>query len=330
MLRSLFAAATLAAAALPASAQTVKVATFVPEQSVGVSRVIKPWMEAVEADLPGGVTMRGFWGGTLGKDPFKQFELVRNGVADVTWVLPGYTAGQFPEMSVFELPFLFRDAEEASLVGWRLHERGLLSGLEDVHLVGFFATEPNAVFMTEPIGSLDALEGKKMRSVGEVHAEWLDEMGAAPQTLSSTEMNEALVRGAVDGVVQGWTGMRTFKTLPLVAQAHKTPIGVIPFLLVMNKSAWEGLPEAARDAVMTHGGEAIARAGGEAYEEIGAEIREEIAAEGRIEVVEPDAAALERYRAEAQPVYDWWIETTPNGRAVWDAVQEELAAVRGS
>ena len=99
-------------AATPAvSQELVKVGTFVPEKSVGVSRVIKPWMEAVSADVGGDVKLQGFWGGTLGKSPFKQFELVQNGVADVTWVLPGYTAGQFPEMGLFELPFLFRTAE---------------------------------------------------------------------------------------------------------------------------------------------------------------------------------------------------------------------------
>ena len=57
--------------------ELVKVGTFVPEQSVGVSRVIKPWMESVSADVGEDVKLQGFWGGTLGKSPFKQFELVQ-------------------------------------------------------------------------------------------------------------------------------------------------------------------------------------------------------------------------------------------------------------
>ena len=96
-------------------------------------------------DIGDAAKLQGFWGGTLGKAPTKQYELVKNGVADVTWVLPGYTAGQFPQMGVFELPFLFHNGVEASIVGWKLHEKGLLDGLEDVHLVGFFASEPNAL-----------------------------------------------------------------------------------------------------------------------------------------------------------------------------------------
>ncbi len=218
-------AATLALTIGIAQAQTktIKVAAFVPEKSVGVAKVIKPWMQAVQKDVGNAVRMQGFWGGTLGKSPTKQYELVKNGVADVTWVLPGYTAGQFPQMGVFELPFLFHNAIEASRVGWMLYKQGLLKGFQDVHLVGFFATEPNALFMRTPIANLGDLANKKIRSAGAIQAKWLEELKAAPQTLTSTAMNEALDRGTLDGVVQGWTGMKTFKTLPLVKQAYIVP-----------------------------------------------------------------------------------------------------------
>jgi len=29
-----------------------------------------------------------------------------DGVADIVWTLPGYTAGRFPVIEVFELPFM--------------------------------------------------------------------------------------------------------------------------------------------------------------------------------------------------------------------------------
>lgn len=321
----------LALAGGPAVAQeAIKVATFVPEQSVGVSQVIKPWAEAVQAEAGDAVRIQTFWGGTLGKDPFKQFELVRNGVADVTWVLPGYTAGQFPQMTLFELPFLFRDSVEASVVGWQLHEQGLLDGLEDVHLVGFFAAEPSNVYMKEPIGSIEDLRGKKIRSVGPVHAQWLEIMGAAPQTLDSPEMNEALNRGTIDGVIQSWSGMRTYKTLDLVAQDQEVPVGVIPFLLVMNQAKWESLSPEAQAAVMTHGGAGLAQSAGTAYKAVGEEVRAAVVAEGRIELVTPSEADLARYREMAQPVYDRWLAETPNGEAVLAAATEALEAYRGT
>ncbi|MEM9551413.1 MAG: TRAP transporter substrate-binding protein [Pseudomonadota bacterium] len=326
----LAAAAIAIVGALGASASDlVKVGTFVPEQSVGVSKVIKPWMEAVSAEMGDAVRLQGFWGGTLGKSPFKQFELVQNGIADVTWVLPGYTAGQFPEMGLFELPFLFRTAEEASVVGWQLHERGLLTGFDGVHVLGFFAAEPNAIFMKKKISSLDDLANMKIRSVGGIHAAWLESLGAAPQTLSSAEMNEGLNRGTVDGAIQGWTGMRTFKTLPLVDQAYVVPAGAIPFLLLMNEGKWDSLAPEVQAAMMSHGGLTMAEVGGQAYTDIGAMIREDVTTEGRIEIIEPDAATIDGYASGAQAVHDAWIAETPNGQSVYDAAVELLTQMRG-
>lgn len=324
----LVAGALMTTSAPPAAAQDlIKVGTFVPEKSTGVSRVIKPWMEAVSAETDA-VQMRGFWGGTLGKDPFKQFDLVQNGVADVTWVLPGYTAGQFPEMSLFELPFLFRTAEEASIVGWKLYEQGLLTGFDGVHLIGFFASEPNAIYMAEPIASLDDIAGKKLRSVGPVHANFLETFGAAPQTLSSGEMNEALNRGTIDGVIQSWTGLRTFKTTPLISQEYKVPVGVIPFVLLMNESKWNNLPADAQAAVMKHGGLKMAQMGADGYRATGAAIVADVKAEGRVVFDGPSTPQLDAYGAKAQAVHQWWIARTPNGQAVYDAALAALAELR--
>lgn len=320
----------MASAAESSVAQTlIKVGTFVPAKSVGVSRVIKPWMRSVQAEIGNKATLKGFWGGTLGKNPFKQYELVKNGVADVTWVLPGYTAGQFPQMGLFELPFMFRDAIEASTVGWKLHERGLYQGLANVHLIGFFASAPNALFMRKPIQGLSDVNNLKIRSAGAIHAKWLELVKASPQTLASTQMNEALNRGTIDGVVQGWTGMRTFKTMPLVRQAYTVPVGVIPFVLLMNKNTWNGLPKEVQAAITKHGGLKMARMGGKAYTDIGTSIRAKAKKDGKPQMTIPSPSQMESYRKQAQPVHDWWIRKTKNGRQVYDAALEELKKLRG-
>ena len=306
----------------------IKVGTFVPAKSGGVAKVIKPWMEAVSQEVGDKVTLKGFWGGTLGKSPFKQFELTRNGVIDVSWVLPGYTAGQFPEMGLFELPFLFQTAEEASVVGWRLHEMGLLSGFDGVHVIGFFAAEPNALFMRTKVTGLSELSNKKIRSAGGIHASWLTSLGAAPQTLSSSEMNEALNRGTIDGAIQGWTGMRTFKTMPLVNQAHAVPAGAIPFLLLMNQKKWDSLNPKVQAAIMKHGSMPMAKAGGAAYTALGEQIRADVRKEGRIDIVTPNATTMAQYAQAADSVHRDWIAKTPNGQKVYDAALAILKEIR--
>lgn len=306
----------------------IKVASFTSEKATGVSKVIEPWMDAVSADLGDKVTMRGFWGGTLGKSPFKQFELVQNGVADAAWVLPSYTAGQFPEMGLFELPFLFRNAHEASTTGWKLYEAGLLTGFDGVHVVGFFSTEPNTLFMKQQIETLDGLKDLKIRSAGPIQARWLEEFGAAPQTLSSSEYNEALSRGTVDGVIQGWTGMATFKSFQLVEQSYEVPTGTIPFLFLMNEGKWNSLPAETQAAMSAHGGEAFADLGADAYTDAGEAIIEKITAEGKLNRTKVSEGDLDGYEERSKAVHDWWIERTPNGRVVYDAAVAILADIR--
>ncbi len=69
----LSAAGMLALAAAEAQAVDIRIGTFVPEKSVGVSRVIKPWMAAVAKETGVDVNLRGYWGGSLGRSPFKQY-----------------------------------------------------------------------------------------------------------------------------------------------------------------------------------------------------------------------------------------------------------------
>lgn len=327
------AAATLAGLGVPrlglAAPTTLRVAAFVPEKSFGVSRVIKPWMAAVEKDIGSELRLQGFWGGTLGKDPFKQFELVRNGVADVAWVLPGYTPGQFPEMQVFELPALFENAIEAGVVGWRLYEKGLLKGFDGVRAITIFATEPMGLWMREPIASLDDLRGKKIRSPGAVHARWLEAFGASAETMDSPEMNEMLNRKTLDGAIQGSTGMKTYKSLGLVKQDYRVAMGVIPFLLLVNEKRWNSLSESARKAMIQHGGESSAVAGGKAYEEAGAGIVKELRTEGRMTITEPTPAQLQAWAPRNEAVQQWWSDKSPGGSAIMAEVRAQLKAVRG-
>ncbi len=318
--------------AAPVSAQSaplIKVATFVPEQSVGVSKVIRPWMNAAQQEVGAKARFQGFWGGSLGKDAFKQFDLVRAGVADVAWILPGYHGRQFEDMQLFELPFLFENAREAALVGWQLCEKKLLRGIEDVHLVGFFATEVSNLWLANPIKSLEDLKGKKIRSVGAVHAEWLKAMGASAETMDSPEMNEGLQRRTLDGVIQSWSGMRTFKTFPLVRQSQLAPIGVIPFLLLMNRKTFDGLPKDVQDAIMKYGGDTFAKSAGSAYEDVAQEIRATVEKEGKIQLTELSSAEKAQYAERSQVVHKWWIQKSPNGEKIYAETLALLKKIRG-
>ncbi|MEK9645096.1 MAG: TRAP transporter substrate-binding protein [Alphaproteobacteria bacterium] len=310
-----------------ATAAEIKIGSFVPEKSVGVRTVIKPWLAAVQKEIGDSSKLQGYWGGTLGKSPFKQYELVKNGVADIAWVLPGYTAGQFPELQVLDLPYMASSAKEGSHAGWKLYEAGLLSGFEDTTPIGIWTAAPGHVFSSKPVASIGDLKNMKIRAIGPVHAEWIKSVGAAPQTMSSPQMNTALKRGVLDAVVQGYTGMRTFKTFSLVTHVYEAPVGVIPFILLMNKKRHESLSSAEKAAFKKWGGDTIAKWGGGAYDGETKKIRDQRLAKKDL-VFADFAAEKDTGMKRAQSVHDWWIAKTPNGQKIYNTYKKALEEVR--
>lgn len=311
----------------PAGAQTLRVASFTPEGAVGVQHVMIPWMEAVTAELGDRVEMIPFWGGSLGPNPFEQFNLVRDGVIDVAWVLAGYTPGQFPQLQVTELPFTALSGEEASVTAWRLYETGLVGGTEDVHVLTVWTPDITAIHLNQPIQSLEELAGKSLRTSGGTQALFVETLGAAPQTLGSVEANEAQGRGTIDGQLQGWTGMNTFGGFSVSRAAYNGPFGAAPFLLLMNKATWESLPADVQEVMMRHAGEPLARRGGRAYDEITRGIVERQTAAG-YELVTATEEDVARYLDSFGAVHDTWVAATENGAEVLATYMELIEAYR--
>jgi TRAP-type C4-dicarboxylate transport system substrate-binding protein len=311
-----------------AAENTLRIGSHLNARSTGISQVIKPWADAVRAEASDAVTIVEYWGGSLGKSPGKQFELVRSGVLDIAWILPGYTPGQFPEMGLFELPFLFDTSLEAATVGWQLYDAGLLTGFDGVRLIGFFSTAPNGLFMRRSITTPLELNGLKIRALGAIHSDWLNTLGAAAQTMSGVDMNQALDREIVDGGIQGWSGMRTFGSFPLINQAWDVPVGTTPFLLLINEQSWRRQPQSVKRAMLKHGGLSIARSGGQAYAAINQQIRASLAEAGQPVLMAPDESSQQALVDRSQALHDRWLAGSIDREATYRAAQTFLSRLR--
>ena len=112
---------------------TLKVHHFLPPPSVTHSKFIKPWADKVEADSGGRIKVDIYPAMQLGGKPPQLFDQVRDGVADVVWTVAGYTAGRFPMIEVFELPFVPGSAEATSQAAQSFYETYARDEFADVH-----------------------------------------------------------------------------------------------------------------------------------------------------------------------------------------------------
>ena len=98
--------AALAPMAGHAQEVVLKVAHFLPPVSPAHTKFITPWCEKIEKESQGKMKCQIYPAMQLGGTPPQLLTQVRDGVADIVWTLPGYTAGRFPKIEVLELPFI--------------------------------------------------------------------------------------------------------------------------------------------------------------------------------------------------------------------------------
>ena len=110
----------LSGAGVVAHAQevTLKVHHFLPAGSRRNTMFIMPWCDKMAKESGGKLKCQIYPSMQLGGTPPQLYDQVKDGVVDIIWTLPGYTAGRFPLIEVFELPFMMRNAEGTSRALW--------------------------------------------------------------------------------------------------------------------------------------------------------------------------------------------------------------------
>ena len=155
--------AAVAALALPliagtsvAQQITLRVHSFLPPPANPVKTFIKPWIEKVEKEAGGKLKIQYYPSMQLGGKPPQLMDQVKDGVVDIIWSLPGYTAGRFPRLEVFELPLVHTNPVATTLAIQDFQKKHLQEEFKDYHVL-LLNNHAGSMFMTkEPRGRLAA------------------------------------------------------------------------------------------------------------------------------------------------------------------------------
>ena len=162
------AAAALGAPALSGLAQqavTLKFHTFMSPQSNVWLSMHKPWMDKVEKESGGRIKFEGYPAMQLGGTPVQLYDQAKDGVVDVVWTLPGNTAGRFPRIEVFELPFMMNNAEATSKAYWEYFSTVAPDEFKDTQVLALQVHGPGVIHTTDkPIKSIADMRGLKLRA----------------------------------------------------------------------------------------------------------------------------------------------------------------------
>jgi TRAP-type C4-dicarboxylate transport system substrate-binding protein len=330
---SLFSASLIAALLSPVSAlpqgAELKFAAFPPPPGALVQDVLTPWVKAVNDELKGAATVRLFAGGTLGRDPVQQFKLLRDRVADIAYVVMGYTPGEFPDSTIFELPFLVESSLEGSLAHWRLYERGLLRGYDKAKFLGAFSIPPQSLHTNFKLAKIEDLKGQKIRSAGPYQSATIELLGGtAVSGIPVSGAAEAVSRGVVQGVLSDWNGMVAFRIGDAAKHHYELPFGTAAAGVFMNLEAWNALSPQAKAAIEKHSGAGFSRLHGVEFDKRYRENLEKTKPMKDHSFVFPTAAERDAIRKRLQPITDKWMQENPEGKKRYDAAVEEIRKAR--
>ncbi|MDN2568065.1 TRAP transporter substrate-binding protein [Aquibium sp. A9E412] len=242
--------AAFAQPALADSPVVLKFASAFPPGTKTNALSIPAFIEAVEEASEGTLKIEHYPGGTLGASPTTQLKLVEDGVVDIAEVVASYTPGRFPELEMFELPFVFESTREASLTAYALYEKGLFSGFDDLELVGIAEVGPYYLHSKSEVASVDDISGLKLRAGGPVQGAVVSAMGGVPVGgMPATQIAENISRNVVDGTLMDIGNMFNFRIAD-AAEYHvvNAPLGNVAVMFPMRKETYESLPPKAKAA----------------------------------------------------------------------------------
>jgi TRAP-type transport system periplasmic protein len=322
-------AATILGGKLAQADDRLKWAVFTPDSEVTFRTVMKPFAETVQRESDNAVIFDLFPNGALGRNPGQQPQMVVDGVADVAWVVPSYSPGRFPDTEVLELPGLFKDLRESSLVATRLNQRKALNDYGDFYVIGMWGTAPYSIHTNFPVNSIADLKGKTIRASSKTESAALRAFGAVPIGMPVTEIPEAISRGTISGTTSHMAPFFDFGLDRVTNNHFFIGLGVVPLAILMNKKKFDALPPSARTAIERNAGDALTSRWIESITSYNEANLEKLKSNAKNKIVFPSQAQLDEAQEFLAPVRDEWVAASERHKELKTVLDTELAAVRG-
>jgi TRAP-type transport system periplasmic protein len=292
-----------------AQAQTVlTVSTWVPPTHT-LSVAQKEWCDLLEKNTSGKMKCNILPRAVSA--PPGTFDAVKNGLADVSFSVQGYTPGRFTYTQMAELPFLGNFSEPISVA----YNKVAMSRPEfaaehaGMKVLAFFTHGPGIVFNTKrPITKVDDLGGLKFRVGGGMVNEISKTLGMNVTLKPATDSYELLSGGVMDGTLFPAESTESFRIDKIIKHATTFPGGLYntSFAFVMNQDKYNKLTPEEKKAVDAISGEVAARIFGRGWDKVDRRAFGLMQANG-VQVTKADAAFVNDIKTKTSGLESKWI-----------------------
>jgi TRAP-type C4-dicarboxylate transport system substrate-binding protein len=332
MTRFAIAFAFTAAFASSAAAQTfeLKYGDWIPPQNPANTRVLEPWIQAVNSDSEGALTINWFKGGSLGNQR-TIYDNILNGTADAGWVTPSILPGRMPRSGIANLPFQAEGltASQASTALWNTYKTGVFDGdYTETFPLALVVLTKVVIHTNFPLKTMEDLRGKKLSAGAQTPL--IMALGGTAVPIAIPEMSQSIGRGVIDGAVLAWMGAATFRLYDVTSYHLELPWPPGYAGVYINRAQYNKIPAKGKAALDKHSYLPLSVGYGKIFEFIEQHERAEGQKDPKHVTTIIDPAENARWRQRGQGIIDEWMKTTPDSAKIVAAYNAEVEKVRAS
>jgi TRAP-type C4-dicarboxylate transport system substrate-binding protein len=326
---SALALAALIGGGAPARAQEktfeLKLAHWVPP-SHPLQKALEAWGASVEKDSGGTIHYKIYPSQQLGK-AFDHYDMARDGIADLTYINPGYQPGRFPIIGAGELPFLMSNAKGGSQAIDAWYRKYAANEMKDVKFCLAFVHDPGTFHSkTKKIMVPADIKGMKIRPAHATIAAWMTQLGGTNVQSSAPEVRDILDKGVADAVTFPWGSIPLFGIDKVTKYHMNAPLYVTTFAFVFNKDKYSQMSAAQKKVIDNHCNGQWAEKVASPWADFEHNGIAKLKAEAGHEVYDLTPAQLAEWKKSAEPLEKIWSDNVKKAGGNPDAVMKELKA----
>ena len=281
--------------------------------------VFTPFAENLGEISGGALEVVQYPGGALNSKPPKQYSILLDSVADISFILPGYTADLFPQTNLVSLPGVCESAIACTQA--LQNARSALEREYDAKVLALWANSP-PVLLTRDVAvrSIEDLDGLIIRVTSKQDVPFVEALGATAVAQPVTVVNQNLANGVIDGVLIDPSGIRSFQ-LQEAANYVTTwfPGSGAAFALLMNRQVYDQMSDAEKAWVDAASEPALSLNGGAVFDRA-ASGGLALASESGLEVITLAPEEVARFNAAVAPVLQDMMARDVGGTTVGAAL----------
>jgi len=324
-----YAAALLVGGATGALAQDktfeLKLSHWVPP-SHPLQKALEEWGASVEKDSGGTIKYKVYPAQQLGK-AFDHYDMARDGIADLTYINPGYQPGRFPIIGAGELPFLMTNAKGGTQALDAWYRKYADKEMKDVKFCLAFVHDPGAFHSrSKKIVVPGDIKGMKVRPAHATMATFVTMLGGTNVQAAAPEVRDILEKGVADAVTFPWGSVPLFGIDKVTKYHLDMPLYVTTFAFVFNKAKYNEMSATQKKVIDNHCTPQWALKVAAPWADFEHAGLEKIRAMSGQEVYKLSDEQLAEWKKAAEPLEKTWADNVRKTGGDPDAIMKELKA----